>query len=262
MSHSVIGIFDSTRDAQNAIQQLVSNGFTRERVDLSDCSRADYSEKDRDTDGITQFFNNLFGSNDDARNHSDVARKGCVVTVHTQSMQESELAADILDQYGAVDVNDRAMQYRNETSGGAATTATAEGTAIPVIEEELQIGKRVVETGGVRLRSRIIERPIEENLRLREEHINIERNPVNRAATEADLANFKEGTAEFTEHAEIPVVNKEARVVEEVKVNKEVNERNKTIRDTVRRTDVEADRLKSRDRERERDLDRDGSDNI
>jgi uncharacterized protein (TIGR02271 family) len=260
MSHSVIGIFDSTSDAQRAINHLVNTGFTRERVDLSDCSRADNSEKDKEPDGITRFFNNLFGSNDDARNHADVARRGCVVTVHTQSMQESELAADILDEYGAVDVNDRAMSYRNETSGGTSTTATSEGTAIPIIEEELQIGKRVVETGGVRLRSRIIERPVEETLRLREEHITVERNPVNRPATEADLANFKEGTAEFIERSEEAVISKEARVVEEVRINKEASERNKTIRDTVHRTDVDVDKIKSRDRER--DLDRDGSENI
>lgn len=132
--------------------------------------------------------------------------------------------------------------YRNRE------TATAEGTAsIPVIEEELQVGKRVVETGGARLRSRIIERPIEERVNLREEHVHVERTPVNRPATDADLNNFQEGEIEITEHAEVPVVNKEARVIEEISLEKEVEERNETIRDTVRRTDVEIDNLDTDD---------------
>ena len=131
--------------------------------------------------------------------------------------------------------------YRNRQAG-AATTATETG-AIPIIEEELHVGKRVVETGGARLRSRIVERPIEENINLREEHVHVERTPVNRPATDADLSNFQEGEIEITEHAEVPVVAKEARVVEEISLEKEVEEREETIRDTIRRTDVEIDNL-------------------
>ncbi|RDC61954.1 DUF2382 domain-containing protein [Adhaeribacter pallidiroseus] len=131
--------------------------------------------------------------------------------------------------------------YRNRQAG-ATTTATETG-AIPIIEEELHLGKRVVETGGARLRSRVIEKPVEESINLREEHVHVERTPVNRPATEADLSNFQEGEIEITEHAEVPVVAKEARVVEEISLEKEVEEREETIRDTVRRTDVEIDNL-------------------
>ena len=108
---------------------------------------------------------------------------------------------------------------------------------LPIIEGELHVGKRVVETGGTRLRSRIIERPVAETLRLREEHVWVERNLVNRPATEADLNNFREGTIKMTEQAEVPVVSKDARVVEEVSLSKEVEEREETIRDTVRSSD-------------------------
>ncbi len=87
--------------------------------------------------------------------------------------------------------------------------------------------------------SRIVERPVEEHLRLREEHVSVDRKPVDRPATEADFKNFKEGEAEMTEHAEKPVVNKEARVVEEVNLKKETRERDQTIKDRVRETDVD-----------------------
>jgi uncharacterized protein (TIGR02271 family) len=144
--------------------------------------------------------------------------------------------------------------YRNRQSG-ATTTNEATG-AIPIIEEELQVGKQVVETGGARLRSRIIEKPVEESINLREEHVHVERTPVNRLATDADLANFQEGEIEITEHAEVPVISKEARVVEEISLEKEVEERSETIRDTVRRTDVEVENLDSDLEDRRRtDLD-------
>lgn len=133
--------------------------------------------------------------------------------------------------------------YRNRQS--ANTTATEGTAAIPIIEEELQVGKKVVDTGGARLRSRIIETPVEESIHLREEHVHVERTPVNRLATEADLTNFQEGEIEITEHAEVPVVAKEARVVEEISLEKEVEERDETIRETIRRTDVEIENLDS-----------------
>jgi stress response protein YsnF len=101
----------------------------------------------------------------------------------------------------------------------------------------------VVETGGARLRSRIIERPVEESLRLREERVRVERNAVNRPATEAELNSFKEGQIDMIEHAEVPVVSKEARVVEEISLSKEVEEHEETIRDTVRKTEVDVEDL-------------------
>jgi uncharacterized protein (TIGR02271 family) len=107
----------------------------------------------------------------------------------------------------------------------------------------LQVGKREVERGGVRVRSRIVERPVQEELRLREEHVKVERRPVDRPATAADINRVREGAFEVTERAEQAVVNKQARVVEEVAINKEVNERTETVRDTLRKTEVDVQKV-------------------
>jgi len=123
--------------------------------------------------------------------------------------------------------------YRNR-SGNAGDDIT-----IPVVQEELQVGKKEVETGGVRLHSRIVEKEVSENINLREEKVNVERTAVNRLASEGDLI---EDDIEIVEHAEVPVVNKEARVVEEIKLNKEVTERDETISDTVRNTEVDVEK--------------------
>jgi len=343
MAQTVIGLFDSASDAQKAVDQLVSNGFSRSNIDVSssgtsgaygssdttstgssstnldasssayntgtsgtynsgstDLRSADlsgtsgsygtgsntlgtsgltgtgandlsgtsnysgssnYSNSSTEHEGIghsiSRFFSNLFGNDDEANTYSGVANKsGSIVTVHAQSAEEAEQAADILDDNGAIDVNERASQYGlsgNASTGNYDSTRTTgttgnvtsgdQTTSIPIIEEQLNVGKRTVETGGARLRSRIVERPVEENLRLREERVTVERNPVNRAATEADFTNFKEGTIEVTERAEVPVVAKEARVVEEVSLGKEVQEREETIRETVRKTEVDVENI-------------------
>ena len=112
---------------------------------------------------------------------------------------------------------------------------------IPIVEEEIQVGTRQVERGGVRVYSRVTERPVEQEVHLRDEHVTVERRPVNRPATERDLAAFKEGTIEVPETHEELVVAKEARVVEEVVINKDVTERTERVQDTVRRTEVEVE---------------------
>jgi uncharacterized protein (TIGR02271 family) len=127
-----------------------------------------------------------------------------------------------------------------QTANADRSTNTS-GNVIPIIEEELQVGKRAVETGGARVQTHVTETPVEEQVTLRQEHVNVERRPVNRAVTESDLANLKEGEIDITTRAEEAVVAKQARVVEEVEIGKTVSEHQETVRDTVRRTDVDVE---------------------
>jgi len=126
---------------------------------------------------------------------------------------------------------------------GAATPArTGESEeAIPIVEERLQVGKRQVEHGRIRVRSYVVETPVQEQVTLRQEQVEIEREPVDRPLTAADNADFQERTIEATESAEEPVVSKEARVREEVRLRKAAQERTETVSDTVRHTEVEVD---------------------
>src|SRR6185437_3050013 len=119
-------------------------------------------------------------------------------------------------------------------------------TTIPVIEESLEVGKKVVERGGIRIRQRVVEKPVEENINLREEHVKVDRKNVDRPATDRDFDNANEQDIEIREHAEVPVVNKEARVVEEITVTKEVTNRNEKVKDTVRKTEVDVHDLKDK----------------
>jgi len=282
MAQTVIGMFDNSTEAQQAVEKLVSSGISRDRIDVSDQSSSSstsstdsYSSsgststsRDRDDDhndnAITRFFKNLFGDDDDdADRYSKVAsRAKSIVTVHANSSDEAEDAADILDDNGAVDVNKRASEYGyGRSSGGSSTgnmtgigstgtsdrTTNDESRKIPVIKEDVEIGKREVESGGARVRSRIVERPVEESIRLRQERVNVERNPADRPASDSDFSNFEEKDIEMVERSEVPVVNKQARVVEEVSLNKEVEETSETVRETVRETEVDVDNLDKKD---------------
>ena len=114
---------------------------------------------------------------------------------------------------------------------------------VPVVEEELRIGKRAVERGGVRVYQRVVATPVQEQVTLRDETVRVERRPVDRPVTEADLAAVREGTVEIREHDEQAVVSKQARIVEEVVIKKDVRQRPETIQDTVRRTDVQVEEI-------------------
>ena len=295
MAQTVIGFFDETSEAQRAVEQLQTAGISRDRIDvsrgsgsggtasLSGESRGDINpvsgsgrdensvsrtsddrtvdREGRNTNAFTDFFNNLFGGdsddNDNANRYSRVAESSnSIVTVHAQSKEEAERAADILDSCGAIDVDERAAQYGSMSAGRPADTGDRRETTIPRVEENLSVGKRTEETGGVRVRSRIVERPVEEHIRLREEHIHVERQPVDRPVSMEDARAFQDKEIELTEHTEVPVVNKEARVVEEIRVSKDVTERDETIHETVRKTEVDIDNLDERNRRTDTDTNR------
>ncbi len=121
----------------------------------------------------------------------------------------------------------------------SAMGAAAETGTIKVMEERLRVGKREVAAGTVRVRSYVVERPVEEQVRLHEERINVRRTPVDRAVTDADAAVFQERTIEARAMSEQAVIAKEVRIVEEIDVEKQGTDRTETVRDTVRQTKVE-----------------------
>lgn len=260
MTHTVIGLFDSATEAQAAMQELTAAGFAKEFIDFSNrlyeeegTTQTTSSGTGSNSGGVSGFFSSLFGDETTVQNYTNAASDAeAILTVQTDSDERARQIAEILDRNGAVDVDERGAQYQAnyaQTAGMTqnATTETGAVTtgdvSIPVIEENLEVGKRTVETGGVRVRSRIIEKPVEEVLRLREEHVVVNRRPVNRAVTNEDLSSFKEGEIELTERAEQAVVSKQARVVEEVEIGKQVSERDQVISDTVRSTDVEVEEI-------------------
>ena len=136
----------------------------------------------------------------------------------------------------------RAMPAGTGTAAMAGHTmpeAARTDETIPIVEERLRVGKRDVAHGSVRVRSYVVETPVQEQVTLRQEHVQVQRRPVDRPLGEADRADFQDRVIEATESAEEAVVDKEARVREEVVLRKTAEERTQTVSDTLRRTEVE-----------------------
>ncbi|NHZ97996.1 YsnF/AvaK domain-containing protein [Massilia sp. CCM 8734] len=228
---------------------------------------------------IKHFFTDLFGGerSEHAQMYSEAMERGhYVLTVTTTTEHEVERAADIVERHSPIDIDEHAGQWQGAMQGGDAmrgqpmsqqsTPGASQGgsvgggsaqgsamggsqqraadtTAIPVIQEELKVGKREVQRGGVRIYQRIVETPVSESIGLREEHVNVQRRAVDKLVDPADIAAFQENTIELRETAEEAVVEKSARMVEEVIVGKEVTQRQEQINDTLRHTEVDIERL-------------------
>ena len=240
MSQTVIGVFANNSQAQQAVSALKSAGYNDASIDVSSRdNHTDTNSLNTRNEKVGGFFSSLFSDDEKTRDYyTEASQRGTVVTVHTNDMSSAERAADILDEYGAIDGEQAYTSLRNK-----GIDATDMGTSLEVIKEDLMVGKREVTTGGVRLRSRIISKPVSESVRLREEEVIVSRTPVDRPATSADLDTFQEGVVEMTETAEVPVVHKTARVVEEVSIGKQAHENVETITETVRETEVDVERL-------------------
>jgi len=179
-----------------------------------------------------------------------VRRGGTLICAKCDDANASKVA-DMFRGLPSVDVSRRAERWRSagwkgyDQSAGmyAREDIDRERTLgqselhVPIIQEQIAVGKREVDRGGVRVETHVTEQPFEQTVALREEQVRVERHPVNRAVTAAD--EIGDRTIEMTARGEEAVVQKSARVVEEVVVSKEAATRQETIRDTVKKTDVD-----------------------
>ena len=244
MSITLAGVFDSDTEAQTACRRLEATGIAQISIHVTADSTPGKPEDRRG------FFQKLFGigDNDNSSYHySEAVRRGnSVVTVDLADESRVDEVCDILEDAGAVDVDERVEQWRASgyapPVGDRPMERPEEDRTLKAVEEQLNVGTRVVQRGRVRVHRTTIERPVEEKVTLREEKAAIERRPVDRPATDADLRTaFEDQDIEIRETAEEPVVQKTARVVEEVAVGKKSGARTETVKGRVRssRIDIE-----------------------
>jgi uncharacterized protein (TIGR02271 family) len=210
--------------------------------------------------GFWAELKDAFMPDEDRHSYEEGVRRGGFLLTANVPEEQADRAIDILDQSGSVDFDQRQEEWRSQgwagyqgrsagagagRMGATSDRSTSQEEHIPIVEEQLRVGKREVHRGGARVRSYVKEVPVHESVNLREEHVNIERRPVDQSLSAGDLdkgALFQDRTIEVTETAEEAVVAKEARVKEEVVVSKTATEHTEEINDTVRRTHVDIDR--------------------
>lgn len=266
-ARTITAMFENRAEAERAVEALVrETGLARTavRLDTSTGTAAPQGEK-----GFLASLRELFVPDADSQVYAEGLRRGNAVISALVEEAQVDRAMDVLEQNGAIDLDEREAQWRSSGwTGGTATAGTgavvgavsegshtgmaarpATGTSvtpllgeevIPIVEERLRVGKREVDRGRVRIRSYVVETPVQEQVTLREEHVDVQRRVVDRPVTEADRL-FQDRTIEATEFSEEAVVDKDARVTEEIVVSKGAEERVTTVHAKVRRTEVEVD---------------------
>lgn len=120
MQHTLIAVFDNRTDAQSALDELLLSGFSREKLRLSeestsigDSSVTDTTEEEGFGASVKHFFSDLFGSDDvHSRTYSNAVSKGHhVLTVTASDEPEVERAADIVERFGPVDIDEKAAEW-------------------------------------------------------------------------------------------------------------------------------------------------------
>ena len=131
--------------------------------------------------------------------------------------------------------------YDAETRRDRADT-TDDEARMTLSEEEVRIGKREVEAGGIPLRKIIRTETVNQPVELQREEIVVERVPAkDRPMSRADVA-FREEEIYVPLRREEPVVEKTARTREEVRVGKKRETERRDVTETVRSEDVDIQR--------------------
>lgn len=133
-----------------------------------------------------------------------------------------------------------ALGSNHAATGHAEANAVESGAGdtMQLAEEFLQVGKRAIRGGTTRIRRYSVEKPVEETVSLHNERVVLDRRPVTDGRVLAN-ADFTDKTISMTGMQEEAVVSKNARVVEEIALHKEAGDRVETVRDTLRKDEVE-----------------------
>ena len=265
----ITAYYENQASAQKAVDLLKREGIPANDITLV----AGNSETNVTAAGDKGFWaelKDMFLPDEDRHAYAEGLRRGGYVLSVRADDAHYERALDLLDADGSVDIAERETAWRGEgwtgyqpavggaamattaaaptprsppvggTAATAATLASGQDETIPVYEENLSVGKRDVSHGRVRLRSYVVETPVNEQVSLRRETVDVSRRPVDRAVTAGDAV-FNERVIEVEERAEEAVVAKNVRVKEEVSLRKTAEEHVHKVSDTVRSTRVEVE---------------------
>src|SRR5215472_13100234 len=264
----IVTLYDTAEHAEAARRNLEAAGFAPSEISMINSKTLSVAGDKLREPGL---WHRLFGRDiqqyEAALYGRSVESGGTVLTVRVPETDVSRATA-ILNAHQSVDILKRAEQQGLIKSAATTkpTTASAPPAAAPPLtraasglsaavdgeeiialaEEHLNVGKRVIQEGTTRIRRFITEMPVEAEVTLHEEHARVVRRAI---ADPGYLRNldWTDKTIEITETTEEPVVSKSARVAEEVVIQREGSDHVKTIRDKVRRQDVEVEHLTKND---------------
>lgn len=202
--------------------------------------------EDKDADRVVAIMEKHARLEHEASAKAAVPVAGAGAAAAAGTIRETEIRKEIPKQAAPIQQPVRA-DVGNTNVGKGHVFGTEEERRIPIMREELRVGKREVERGGVHVSVHVKETPVNERINLREEHVEIERRAVDRAPRNGESF-FRGEEMDFSEYGEEAVVEKGVRVVEEVIVHKRTTGHDEVVTDTLRATEVDIDHLRDFDR--------------
>jgi len=260
----VVTVYDTMPHAEKAVSILKAAGY--QDGDISVVNQATLAASGADEVEIREpgLWRRLFGSNvldHEATVYGRAVEGGGVVVTVRVPQAEVPRVMGLLDTHDPVDVLQRAAKVGavpatiakaaasvstspvTPAAKAVASTPTPDASdVIRLAEEQLNVGKRLVQEGTTRIRRFVTEKPVEASVTLHEEHAQVLRRAIDDPNYIADV-DWSDRTIEVIESAEEAVVSKSARVVEEVVVRKEGTDHVQTVRDKVRRQQVDVEHL-------------------
>jgi uncharacterized protein (TIGR02271 family) len=260
---TVVGLFNSLNEAEGVMADLARIGLSPNEVGLLSsqalaapaATRLGLSEIDvpgvgriaanppmlrllngpsmlRNQEGIVGALEKIGVPRREAASYIDGVRRGGTLEAVALSEDKEAQALEIM--------------RRRTGAAPARRTASDSDIVIPIVEEELSVGKREIDAGGVRVSTHVTARPVKKTVTVIEEKINVERRVVDRPIDEPDT--FRDRSLELKATAEEPFITKRAHVVEEIRIHKDRTERVEAVNDTLRHTEVELSELPDRRR--------------
>jgi len=255
----IVAVYDKAGKAKDALRALEASGFPL--ADISVLNRDSLTDVEvRETGLWRRLFGRSVGDHESAVYGRTIESGGAVLTLRLQDFDVAR-AMKILDVHNPLDVTDRGSSMPQTTGTAPKSTSPASPATEPSVstasvtnktivkeevlrlaEEQLEVSKRQVETGRARVRRFVVEKPVESQITLHEEHAEMLRRVVSDSSAVKDI-DWSEKVIEITETAELPVITKTTRIAEEVVIRREGSDRVETVRETVRRQQVELERL-------------------
>ena len=255
---NIVAVYDTQAHAEAAAATLRNAGVPASAIALHANAAASTGTATTASTAPREqgFWATLFGgdSTDSTVYDRSLESGSTLLTVRVPDTSAARVM-HLLEDTNPVDIDERATTYGLAAAAPAAPAAPPRATqaatasrpvandqTLQLAEEQLRVGKRVVNRGGARIRRYVVETPVEENITLHSERVQVERRPVTDSRP-VENPSFTEKVVEASAVEEEPVVSKTAHVYEEVGLRKEATDRVETIRDTVRKEQAEIEQL-------------------
>jgi len=241
----VVGVFQDTPQAQQAMDDLMGAGFSKDQIRYS---------VSKGGSGITNSLENLGLPEQEATFYNGEFEAGrTVVVVNTNDRQQE--ASQILSRDGGYDytsqsgqATDYATTGSNQSTDYATTTGSNQATDyntdadqnVQLREEQLNVNKQAVQAGQVGIRKEVVTEQQSVDVPVSREEVVIERRPASGQASDTPIGEGE--TYRIPVREEQVTVDKQPVVREEVSLGKRQVQDTQRVSDSVQREEARIER--------------------